>query len=61
MLMIVWAVSSIAGTVWENRLTWLLFGVAAVSSRLAKYECTERETLNRNSGWIMNEAGEGAD
>ncbi|MBS1803049.1 MAG: O-antigen ligase family protein [Acidobacteria bacterium] len=33
-LMLAWALSSITGTVWENRMTWLLFGVAAVGWRV---------------------------
>jgi hypothetical protein len=36
MLMMVWAVSSLAGTVWESRLTWLLFGIAAAGQGLAE-------------------------
>ena len=35
-LMIVWTVSSLGGTVWESRLTWLMFGIAATGQRLAK-------------------------
>ena len=35
MLMGVWALSSLTGTVWENRLTWLLFGIAAVAPRIS--------------------------
>ena len=31
----VWVVSSLAGTVTENRITWLLFAVIAVAARLA--------------------------
>jgi O-antigen ligase len=32
-LMAVWLVSSIVGTVGENRITWLLFGIIALSER----------------------------
>ena len=39
MLMLVWALSSLTGTVWENRLTWLLFGIAAVGPGIAESDC----------------------
>lgn len=35
LLMLLWAISSLTGTVWENRATWLLIGVAVVGGRLA--------------------------
>lgn len=38
LLMLLWAVSSLTGTLWENRTTWLLFGVAAVSGRIAQFQ-----------------------
>ena len=34
MLMALWVVSSLTGTLWENRTTWLLIGVAAASGRI---------------------------
>jgi len=42
-LMLVWALSSITGTVWENRVTWLLFGVAAIGPGMEK-ACGDRAT-----------------
>jgi O-antigen ligase len=36
--LLVWGVSSLVGTVEENRITWLLFGLAAVAARLAGEE-----------------------
>ena len=35
-LMIVWAISSVVGTVGENRMTWLLLGLVAVGQRLTE-------------------------
>lgn len=35
LLMALWAVSSLTGTLWENRTTWLLVGVAVASGRIA--------------------------
>jgi len=36
LLMLLWVVSSLTGTLWENRTTWLLIGVAAASGRIAQ-------------------------
>lgn len=33
-LMVIWLISSVVGTVGENRITWLLFGVFALSRRI---------------------------
>ena len=60
MLMIVWTVSSISATMWENRLTWLLFGVAAVGSRLAKHEHHGSEPMLHELHWSIHQAGEHA-
>ena len=53
MLMIVWAISSLGGTVWESRLTWLLFGIAAAGQRLA-----EDDQEDVGIRWNENCAGE---
>jgi O-antigen ligase len=37
-LMVVWGISSLIGTVGENRTTWLLLGIIAVSERLAEQD-----------------------
>ncbi|HEY6487963.1 MAG: O-antigen ligase family protein [Terracidiphilus sp.] len=37
-LLLTWTVSSLVGTVAENRTTWLLFGVIACAARFAKAE-----------------------
>ena len=36
LLLLVLVLSSVTGTVWENRTTWLLFGIAAACQRLAE-------------------------
>ena len=44
-LLLLWAISSVTGTVWESRLTWLLFGIAAVSPRLTERARNEDDEL----------------
>ncbi|WP_109484684.1 O-antigen ligase family protein [Occallatibacter savannae] len=34
-LMLLWVISSLTGTLWENRITWLMIGVAAASGGTA--------------------------
>ena len=58
-LMLVWAISSLTGTVWENRQTWLLFGIAAAWQGLgedATIEMVAFKTLNTrpegSAGWV---------
>ena len=46
MLMGVWALSSLTGTVWENRLTWLLFGIAAVAPRISLLSRAEKSHVS---------------
>jgi len=40
-MMGIWVLSSMVGTIAENRTTWVLFGVAAVSERLGRGDPTE--------------------
>ena len=50
-LMAVWAVSSLVGTVGENRMTWLLLGIVAVSQRLAE---GDPDLMSETAGWGLN-------
>jgi O-antigen ligase len=41
LLMLLWASSSLTGTLWESRTTWLLIGIAAVSERITEVSGSE--------------------
>jgi O-antigen ligase len=53
MLMLIWALSSLSGTVWENRLTWLLFGIAAVCPALTKRDGDRAEGIFDTAAWSI--------
>lgn len=57
MLMLVWSISSLIGTEWENRLTWLLFGIAAVAPTLRENVWAEPERNTDGSSWESAIAG----
>ncbi|HXS78205.1 MAG TPA: hypothetical protein VN753_18650, partial [Terracidiphilus sp.] len=44
-LMSVWILSSLVGSIAENRITWLFFGIAAVSGRLGRNDRDELSHL----------------
>jgi len=50
-LMAVWAVASLVGTVGENRMTWLLLGIVAVSQRVAEGDPV---LISETAGWGLN-------
>jgi O-antigen ligase len=53
-LMMVWGISALVGTVGENRITWLLLGIIAVSQRVAEEEAVGLELMSVTGGWGSN-------
>ena len=51
LLMLVCGLSSLVGTVGENRMTWLLLGIVAVSRRLAENDPLGMNTLCGTGNW----------
>lgn len=57
LLALLWAISSLTGTQWENRTTWLLFGVAAVSGRIAQLQKSAARDSDQSPVSNCEEAG----
>jgi hypothetical protein len=53
-LMVAWGISSLVGTVGENRTTWLLLGIIAVSQRVAEENPVGLEPMSLTVGWRLN-------
>jgi hypothetical protein len=53
-LMVAWGISSLVGTVGENRTTWLLLGIIAVSQRVAEENPVGLELISGTAGWKLN-------
>ena len=55
-LVSVWIVSSLVGTVFESRTTWLMFGVIAVAARLTTQPKTRFVTVPASPNGLLDEA-----
>jgi len=56
-LILVWSLSSLTGTVWESRQTWLLFGIAGALQGLGEDDTTEMAAFRTLSPRPAGSAG----